>query len=1322
MEDIRLKVKRYHSNSVHGLLYSDIMLFISIISSFEFMYQTYLDPSDPANQHTLNSLNILEKVFACLFIMDWMLNFFIADHKVIFMTSFFSMVDVLTVIPIWVTAGRVCPVYDEINSAGSAVLYLLFLLATTRILRALRIRRKLSNIDDAVKRFIGEISCEISVMILFFAAVLQFLESGIQPHSFHTWMYVTWITISTVGYGDITPKSTFGRVADMMFIIFSIVTIPKMTNELFEKMKLQSVYARAAYTPRGQLSKHVVICGSINAKNLRDFLTEFFHEDHENEEMNVVVLTSEEPQLDMLLMLREPIYEFNVIYLEGSALVPKDLIRARVDSAEAVFIMADKFAAVPDEEDSKIMLQNLCIRKFLISHKAKDRVNHLGIVKRIPFMSQCWGKTSESPEKIFCMQLIKQESLHHMRSSGNSRETLAADANMVVCIDQIKMGVLSKALICPGSNTLITNLISSCNIEDSDSEDEADTTPMSSVSDSGKHTKKKAKPKHWLKEYKKGCDWEIYMSSLSEVFEGCNFAECAHKIYETAGVVLFALQITDLKAKKSDLFLNPADFIIPPKSKFKIDAFVIAKNKADADLTFPTKNNSNHNSNSNSGGNNGLSVTQLGFRLRKSSRIVIDSLDERDFIPSPSSSAKQQRPMDVNIPYSFDNFSPLSPKSALATPKGQFISQQQALMEQEEKHFQESYYLREERATMEEAFIKTDLLDEYPYINNHTVVIGKKNSNLYDLIKALRTKYLGQMRYIVLLYADIIPYELWHRISIFEGVLIVRGSPLEENTLRRVGIFRAKKVIVLADGSQPNGSSSKKIGLEALVDSDAIFSYQCVKRMNPTAQIVIEIVNQSSISYIDLDMVGDEKQYMFTPQFACGTLFTTTILDSLVCQAFYNPNIIKVVSKLIADIDPQQTRILKAQGMAELASTYSATESASGDCTSLDNIETSCLYHMSIPEKLTVKTYGALFEHLSAQGIIPLGLYRGVLAGMVFGAMQNKTPYVFTNPDKDTVLYTCDRVFVLSTKPILNNEIMSVKDWILDLQMKKNEGGKSKSKSNMSPSELLDAEALKHVVETEVSNNKSYLGIMKMLRNVRKAQKAAAARVEGAEPEVVKDKHSNSFSSEESDLLNHKTNHNNSGSNGKNKGISTPPLSQHTLRGAANSYDSVESTDSEHYNTNHNNTNNNTFSNSGSAKLASMTSPPSILRKSSVDNTNNNNNNANSTANNPIVKKKYSFSDPVVTGVSKFESLSSSGRGGRDREVEEEVAEEKDSLDRSDRGISGIDDEMEEEKDDGGMLEITNKHVKKEMGKESHEYQELEDSCSSDEDVHDTNS
>jgi hypothetical protein len=65
------------------------------------------------------------------------------------------MVDVLTVIPIWATSGYSCPDFDNIDSAKEFLIYLLFLLNSTRVLRALRIRRKLMNIEDAVDRFLG---------------------------------------------------------------------------------------------------------------------------------------------------------------------------------------------------------------------------------------------------------------------------------------------------------------------------------------------------------------------------------------------------------------------------------------------------------------------------------------------------------------------------------------------------------------------------------------------------------------------------------------------------------------------------------------------------------------------------------------------------------------------------------------------------------------------------------------------------------------------------------------------------------------------------------------------------------------------------------------------------------------------------------------------------------------------------------------------------------------------------------------------------------------------------------------------------------------
>eukprot|EP01036_Dinobryon_divergens_P030222 gene30222-39429_t len=520
IEDIRILVKHFLYKSTLGIVYNDVMLCISILSCFEFIYQTYLNPNRPEDLKELHILDYIEKGLAVLFTFDWLLNLFIADLKLIFMTSFYSMVDVLTVIPIWVTSGRTCPDVDFLVTAEDVFIYLMFLLSTTRVLRALRVRRKLISIEDAVKRNIGEISVDITLMILFFAAVLQFLESENQPHAYHTWMYVVWITIATVGYGDITPKTTLGRIADMMFIAFAVVSVPKMTNELFEKMKLQSVYARAAYIQKSKFSKHCVVCGSINVKNLRDFMIELFHEDHkENDFMNVVVLSPEEPAKEILLLLRD-----NPLYENSSALLSKDLQRAKVESSVAVFLLANKFTSEVDEEDSKIMLQNLCIRKYLSSAKAHEENG-----------MQC----TYTHETLHL--LLKQESLFHM----GSRDLEVTDENNVVCIDQMKMGILSKALLCPGSNTLITNLISSFSIEDDDG----------------------PKKSPWLMEYQNGCDWEIYVSELSTIFEGVSFAHLSYMIYEKKGVLLFALQIQDLKTKQSKLFLNPAEYLIPSQAR-----------------------------------------------------------------------------------------------------------------------------------------------------------------------------------------------------------------------------------------------------------------------------------------------------------------------------------------------------------------------------------------------------------------------------------------------------------------------------------------------------------------------------------------------------------------------------------------------------------------------------------------------------------------------------------------------------------------------------------------------------------------------------------
>lgn len=85
----------------------------------------------------------------------------------------------------------------------------------------------------------------------------------------------------------------------------------------------------------------------------------------------------------------------------------------------------------------------------------------------------------------------------------------------------------------------------------------------------------------------------LTLSHYCSQFEGATFCTLSEILYQKIGVVLFALEIEDLKKEKSStrLLLNPADFVIPPKSDYRIDAFVMAKNKAQSDLTF-TKTNS----------------------------------------------------------------------------------------------------------------------------------------------------------------------------------------------------------------------------------------------------------------------------------------------------------------------------------------------------------------------------------------------------------------------------------------------------------------------------------------------------------------------------------------------------------------------------------------------------------------------------------------------------------------------------------------------------------------------------------------------------------
>lgn len=76
------------SRSIYGQWYENVMLVISVLSSMEYIWETYLNVSSAVDRQQLKILNIVELVVAVIFNLDWGLNLFMADHKLNFVTRY----------------------------------------------------------------------------------------------------------------------------------------------------------------------------------------------------------------------------------------------------------------------------------------------------------------------------------------------------------------------------------------------------------------------------------------------------------------------------------------------------------------------------------------------------------------------------------------------------------------------------------------------------------------------------------------------------------------------------------------------------------------------------------------------------------------------------------------------------------------------------------------------------------------------------------------------------------------------------------------------------------------------------------------------------------------------------------------------------------------------------------------------------------------------------------------------------------------------------------------------------------------------------------
>ena len=333
----RLKLRRYLATSKAGFILDMLNCFFSILSCLLYVVENYSTGNEVA-------FNVLDVALCGFFVADYCIRLYIADARWYFATSMYAIIDVLSILPTFL----LIPFWADEKSGEDQLPLIISVAEVLRLLRLLRLERFLTYFETEVSQVVGAIVLH-GVSAAFFSAGILFVvenrwreERWLETLAFHDYWYFILVSISTVGYGDISPESTFAKLYISGLVLLFLYYIPKSTNKLIRLMSLKSVYATDRYKPIPQC-KHVVVTGDLASLDA-DFFTELFHADHGDAQIEAAVVLGEgNPNQELEAVLKNQNYGFSITYLDGSSLSETDLRRACCASATACFVLANKF-------------------------------------------------------------------------------------------------------------------------------------------------------------------------------------------------------------------------------------------------------------------------------------------------------------------------------------------------------------------------------------------------------------------------------------------------------------------------------------------------------------------------------------------------------------------------------------------------------------------------------------------------------------------------------------------------------------------------------------------------------------------------------------------------------------------------------------------------------------------------------------------------------------------------------------------------------------------------------------------------------------------
>jgi len=229
------------------------IVILVMLSSGIFVAETY---HIPKSIHFV--INIIDILILNIFAAEYLLRLWSAENRIHYIFSLYSIIDLIAILPFFMGAID---------------------FSYIRLLRWFRILRLVRYVDR--KFLFGHITTEdgaIFTRILFTLFAIIFVYSGliyqvehpVNPEVFTTFvdaMYFAIVTMTTVGFGDVTPVSEMGRLLTVLMILTGIALIPWQIGDLIKRIiktanEVETICSGCGLDFHDEDAKFCKICGT----------------------------------------------------------------------------------------------------------------------------------------------------------------------------------------------------------------------------------------------------------------------------------------------------------------------------------------------------------------------------------------------------------------------------------------------------------------------------------------------------------------------------------------------------------------------------------------------------------------------------------------------------------------------------------------------------------------------------------------------------------------------------------------------------------------------------------------------------------------------------------------------------------------------------------------------------------------------------------------------------------------------------------------------------------------------------------------------------